>query len=105
MASARGMHPSELLTHQRSHQYLSQYTHVLNNEVRQIREAFREAERLEAAKNEQKNFKPGPLSITALVVGKRHHVRFFPDNMVGMHSKNTNCRPGLLVDTGVTSRE
>lgn len=36
------------------------------------------------------------MKLTAIVVAKRHHIRFFP-------TEKGNCRPGTLVDRCVTS--
>jgi len=39
--------------------------------------------------------------LTVVVVGKRHHVRFFPPH--GQGDRSGNCPAGLVVDTDVTS--
>ena len=44
---------------------------------------------------------PAP-KITILVVGKRHHVRFFPMNQ-NEADKSGNCPAGTVVDTDVTN--
>lgn len=43
--------------------------------------------------------------LTAIVVAKRHHVRFFPQSNDAKDCvpKNGNCKPGTLIDTAVTS--
>ncbi|PSS32032.1 hypothetical protein PHLCEN_2v2209 [Hermanssonia centrifuga] len=44
-------------------------------------------------------FNPKP-SLVFIVVGKRHHVRFFPSDR-SQGDKNGNCNPGLVVDKGI----
>jgi eukaryotic translation initiation factor 2C len=73
----------------------SQYLQVKNNELPQIRNAF-----LVAAKDYRLASAP-KCKLTAVVVAKRHHVRFFPQPTEAM--PNGNCRPGTLVDTAVSS--
>lgn len=48
---------------------------------------------------------PKSPKVTAIVVAKRHNVRFFPkDPRDPLEATNNgNCHPGLLVDSGVTS--
>jgi eukaryotic translation initiation factor 2C len=46
---------------------------------------------------------PSKVKLTAVVVAKRHHVRFFPETGEEMQPNNLNCHPGTLVDTCVTS--
>ncbi|KAF2865540.1 hypothetical protein BDV95DRAFT_554523 [Massariosphaeria phaeospora] len=41
--------------------------------------------------------------LTAVVVGKRHHTRFYPTKPADAMKGNENCRPGTLVDNTVTS--
>lgn len=38
-------------------------------------------------------------TLTYVVVGKRHHIRFFPINK-DQADKSGNCLPGLILDTG-----
>jgi len=65
-----------------------QFQQVLDIEVPELREACKEL-----------GINPLP-KITVIVVGKRHHVRFFPTSAEG--SDNTgNCRAGTVVDRGV----
>ncbi|KII88705.1 hypothetical protein PLICRDRAFT_41918 [Plicaturopsis crispa FD-325 SS-3] len=48
--------------------------------------------------------KPYPVSLTFIVVGKRHHVRFFPATPPPMkEDKSGNCPAGFVVDKGLTS--
>jgi eukaryotic translation initiation factor 2C len=74
----------------------SQYSQIKDEELPQIRRAMKRA--AETIKlDAMSSFK-----LTAIVVAKRHHVRFFAqpkDAMAG----NGNCKPGTLVDTVVTS--
>ncbi|KAF1849347.1 Piwi-domain-containing protein [Cucurbitaria berberidis CBS 394.84] len=77
----------------------SQYSQVRENELPQIRKAF-------AAAAKQANMMIVPkFKLTAIVVAKRHHVRFLPpsNDAKDAMSKNGNCKPGTLVDTVVTS--
>ncbi|KAI8943145.1 hypothetical protein NX059_001175 [Plenodomus lindquistii] len=80
----------------------SQYAHMRDRELPQIRAAFKEFAK--SAKLMNVNFK-----LTAVVVAKRHHVRFVPGTDDPNYAKgprkeaNGNCKPGTLVDTVVTS--
>ncbi|KAF3933121.1 hypothetical protein ABW19_dt0201937 [Dactylella cylindrospora] len=40
--------------------------------------------------------------LTIIIVGKRHHTRFFPTEEAFVDSKTRNCLPGTVVDRGVT---
>ncbi|KIM87566.1 hypothetical protein PILCRDRAFT_815121 [Piloderma croceum F 1598] len=64
----------------------------------------REIEAIEGAINEiwtlRKLTVPKP-KLTYIVVGKRHHVRFFPDSGTG--DKSGNCPPGFVADSGIDS--
>ncbi|KAF3310853.1 hypothetical protein TWF173_009210 [Orbilia oligospora] len=66
-----------------------QYYHVLSQELPKILDACAEFE---------PQYRP---SITLVVVGKRHHTRFYPteDNSA---DDRKNCLPGTVVDRGVT---
>ncbi|OAL44588.1 Piwi-domain-containing protein [Pyrenochaeta sp. DS3sAY3a] len=68
----------------------SQYFQVKENELPQIRKAF-----AEVAANMPGRSVP-KMDLTAIVVAKRHHMRFFS-------TEQGNCRPGTLVDKCVTS--
>ncbi|KAL5488099.1 hypothetical protein ACEPAI_6207 [Sanghuangporus weigelae] len=67
-----------------------QFQQVLEFEVPKLRAA---CQRLE--------INPLP-QITVVVVGKRHHVRFFPLSPHDGDRKTGNCPPGTVVDTDVT---
>lgn len=41
--------------------------------------------------------------ITVIIVGKRHHTRFYPTDSSSADSKNGNPQPGTCVDRGVTA--
>ncbi|KAK3376269.1 ribonuclease H-like domain-containing protein [Lasiosphaeria ovina] len=56
-----------------------------------------------ACENEYKKIGAKSPRITIVVVGKRHHTRFFPVNQAS-GDKNGNPMPGTLVDRGVTSQ-
>ncbi|KAE9369735.1 Piwi-domain-containing protein [Stipitochalara longipes BDJ] len=67
-----------------------QYSHVLNNELSQMKEAL--VEKYGAQ-----------IKWTVVVCTKRHHIRFFPkdgDNQAG--DRNSNPLPGTLVERDVT---
>ncbi|KAF3204048.1 hypothetical protein TWF679_009990 [Orbilia oligospora] len=66
-----------------------QYYHVLSQELPKILDACAEFE---------PQYRP---SITLVVVGKRHHTRFYPteDNSA---DDRKNCLPGTVVDRGIT---
>ncbi|KAG1736714.1 Piwi domain-containing protein [Suillus lakei] len=49
----------------------------------------------------KKNLKSGKPELTFIVVGKRHHVRFFPKNRNEGDSKSGNCPAGFVADQGV----
>jgi len=67
-----------------------QYSQVLDVEVPQI---------FEACKKFQPGYKP---KLTVIVVGKRHHTRFYPAEQDAA-DRNFNCRPGTVVDRSVTA--
>jgi hypothetical protein len=72
----------------------SQFKICVNEEVPQIRKAYREL-----------GGDDGQLKITLIIVGKRHHTRFFPTQTsqsypFGKEKRiNGNLKPGLLVDS------
>ncbi|KKY16343.1 putative eukaryotic translation initiation factor 2c [Diplodia seriata] len=65
-----------------------QYQHVLEQEVRDIKNLFKRFAPKHTAK------------FVVIVASKRHHVRFFPEGKHG--DRNGNPNPGTLVETGVT---
>ncbi|KAI0818690.1 Piwi domain-containing protein [Irpex lacteus] len=68
-----------------------EYQRVLDNEInKQVEAAL-------WALNPRPPYKP---QIVFIVVGKRHHVRFFPVDRSSGDSKG-NCNPGLVVDTEI----
>ncbi|KAF2643953.1 hypothetical protein P280DRAFT_514930 [Massarina eburnea CBS 473.64] len=73
-----------------------QYVQVKDLELRQIGKAV-----AQAAKNAGLKVVP-KVKLTAVVVAKRHHVRFFPKHGEAMKG-NGNCQPGTLVDRVITS--
>tara|TARA_R110002003_G_scaffold138_10_gene12729 strand:+ start:9574 stop:9978 length:405 start_codon:yes stop_codon:yes gene_type:complete len=74
----------------------SQYSQVKDNELPQIRKAFATVVKMFKLTT---TVKP---KLTAIVVAKRHHVRFMPHPFDAM-PKNGNCKPGTLVEQAVTS--
>ncbi|KAH7092068.1 Piwi domain-containing protein [Paraphoma chrysanthemicola] len=73
----------------------TQYSQVKENELPQIHKAYT------AAAIHFKQSAPAKCKLTAIVVAKRHHVRFMPQAKDKV--PNGNCKPGTLVDQGVTS--
>lgn len=79
----------------------SQYVAVRRNEVDRIHGAFRDA----ATKLKIKLSEQDLPSITAIVVTKRHHTRFYENPPVQQYGKDngrSNTKPGLCVDQDVT---
>jgi hypothetical protein len=68
---------------------------VLTKELPELRRACND----EKFQNYYK--KAGPPKISIIIVGKRHHTRFYPTKMEDA-SKTHNCNPGTVVDRGVT---
>jgi eukaryotic translation initiation factor 2C len=73
----------------------AQFSQVLKEEVEAVRAAHN------AVRAKKKIWAP-KVKITAIVVTKRHHTRFFPTTAEGT-TKNGNCKVGTLVDSGITS--
>lgn len=74
----------------------SQYSQVKDRELPQIRKAFATFAKKVGLMQVPK------FKLTAYVVAKRHHVRMFP-LAADAAPKNGNCRPGTVVDSGITS--
>ncbi|KAH9867104.1 hypothetical protein IAQ61_007696 [Plenodomus lingam] len=79
------------------------YRDGVSDSLPQIRAAFKEAAKTCNVMNNK-------FKLTAVVVAKRHHVRFMPGTDDPNYAKldprkeaNGNCKPGTLVDTVVTS--
>lgn len=70
-----------------------QYSLVLDQEVPALRAA---AKKIYPADKQKLNLP----RITVIVVGKRHHTRFYPTSM-STASQNGNTKPGTVVDRGV----
>ncbi|KAK6513356.1 hypothetical protein TWF281_004985 [Arthrobotrys megalospora] len=66
-----------------------QYLHVLSKELPQV---------IDACKRFEPDYRP---RITLVVVGKRHHTRFYPTEDVKADDRK-NCLPGTVVDRGIT---
>ena len=71
-----------------------QYKLVLESELPQLRQACAETYPADQTK-------AGLPRITIVVVGKRHHTRFYPTS-TGAADRGSNCMPGTVVDRGVT---
>lgn len=75
----------------------SHYRKVCTQELEAIKEAYRSARK-------DSGEKPKNLNLTAVVVTKRHHTRFYPLNeRDGDRYGNGNTKPGTCVDKLVTS--
>ncbi|KAL1653795.1 hypothetical protein SLS61_003580 [Didymella pomorum] len=72
-----------------------QYRLVLENELPAFEKAF---DKLYGAKNKHPK-------ISIIVVGKRHHTRFYPTTLEGTDGKTGNPMPGTVVDRGVTGEK
>jgi eukaryotic translation initiation factor 2C len=80
-----------------------QYTKIQTMELPKICDALTDfAEKELNMASEQALDLGAKLKITALVVAKRHHVRFFTQNR-DLKDYTGNCKPGLVVDGTVTS--
>lgn len=72
-----------------------QYQTVLDEEEKAIRATCRKKYPATATKQ-------GLPRLSIIIVGKRHHTRFFPTTEEGA-SKSSNCKAGTIVDRGVTN--
>jgi eukaryotic translation initiation factor 2C len=85
----------------------SQYKTVKDKELPSIVkgfEAFVEQSKVQGqGKGKGKAVDPPKVKITAVVVTKRHHTRFYPKAPKDKQAGNGNCKPGTLVERGVTS--
>jgi eukaryotic translation initiation factor 2C len=84
----------------------SQYMTVKLDELPHLRTAFNQFwEETESQTNNNKSplGDPPTVNITAVVVTKRHHTRFYPRAEADKQYRNGNCKPGTLVERGVTS--
>lgn len=70
-----------------------QFLTVRDDELPKIHAAF--------AKYKDKDGKPYKPKLTILIAGKRHHTRFFPTK--NEDADKGNCKPGTVVDRGVTA--
>jgi len=72
-----------------------EYAQVMEQEYTAIQQACEELLK------ENKSIRQKP-TITFVIVGKRHHTRFFP-TAGSRPSKSGNCPPGLVIDTEIIS--
>jgi len=76
-----------------------EFDKVAKDELECIKAAFDDL----ATGNPPSNLRQPP-KVTYIVVGKRHHVRFFPKQGDNSNtSRSGNCHPGLVVDSDMTS--
>ncbi|EKG13696.1 Argonaute/Dicer protein PAZ [Macrophomina phaseolina MS6] len=71
-----------------------QYQLLISEEIPQLRAACKEVYTADATKKGLPRF-------TVVVVGKRHHTRFYPTRAEEA-DRNSNTKPGTVVDRGVT---
>lgn len=71
-----------------------QYQTVYDKEIPLLRDAFAEEYPADLTK---KNLP----RLTVVIVGKRHHTRFYPSQAKDM-DRGGNCKPGTIIDRGVT---
>ncbi|POS75038.1 hypothetical protein DHEL01_v206568 [Diaporthe helianthi] len=71
-----------------------QYQTVYDEEVPLLREAFMEMYPADLTKRNLPR-------LTVIIVGKRHHTRFYPSQAKDM-DRGGNCKQGTVVDSGVT---
>lgn len=87
----------------------SQYLAVLQDELPHIRTGFasfcgkKEKERLGKPKKGAAKHTTPSVKLTAVIVTKRHHTRFYPAHPKDKQKGNLNCKPGTLVERSVTS--
>ena len=72
-----------------------QYQAVLTEELPKLRQACKEIYPADQTKD-------GLPRMTVVIVGKRHHTRFFPTSVGDADEGTSNCIPGTVVDRGVT---
>lgn len=72
-----------------------QYPIVMREEYPHFIEAFKDLYGAE----------PKHPKISIIVVGKRHHTRFYPTNMKDTDERTGNPKPGTVVDRGVTGEK
>lgn len=72
----------------------SQYDQILTLEIPRFEEAF------EKLYGEKKNWP----KMTVIVVGKRHHTRFYPTTEENKDARTGNPLPGTVVDRGIVGR-
>lgn len=71
-----------------------QYQTVYDEEITLMRQAFAELYPADWTKNNLPR-------LTVIIVGKRHHTRFYPSQTKDM-DRGGNCKPGTIVDSGIT---
>ncbi|KAG0149361.1 hypothetical protein CROQUDRAFT_653652 [Cronartium quercuum f. sp. fusiforme G11] len=74
-----------------------QFAQVISKEIPLLRKAISKAE----GSPQYKNQPGGPITLTFIVCGKRHHFKFGPTNPQKDGDKTGNLLPGIVVDTGI----
>jgi len=69
---------------------IGQRAKVKHDELSQIRAAYKEVVKTDLT------------SLTAIICVKRHHTRFYPVSATD-ETESGNCKPGTMVDSGITS--
>jgi eukaryotic translation initiation factor 2C len=72
-----------------------QYQHVLQLEVRDIKQLLRDIDQQHGKLSDQIKF-------AVVIASKRHHIRFFPKPGTNTGDKNGNALPGTIVERDVT---
>lgn len=88
-----GAKPSHILCY-RDGVSESQYGELHNKEINAIKSAWDKA---------KGRTKATQMKLTFVVVTKRHHTRLYPHVSEHTDPKTGNCRPGTVVDSGITS--
>lgn len=92
-----GRYPKNILVY-RDGVSEGQYKQVVEGELPLLREA---CESTYSAPEKKQGFP----RFTLVIVGKRHHTRFYPTQMNDAYGKKSNTYPGTVVDRGVTEAQ
>lgn len=82
----------------------TQYGKVRQKELNAIRKAWNNAfDQIKKRHNIMLKKNPNMPNVTAVIVTKRHNTRLFPLDALHKTDRGGNCKPGLVVDAGITS--